>query len=39
MTSDIAGNSQRYDRDLNGFIAGCTKEYHAKLLALIASAT
>ena len=36
-TSDITGNGQRYDRDLNGFIAGCTKEYHAKLLALISA--
>lgn len=34
-TSDVRGNPQRYDAEINGFICSCTKEYHAKLLEVV----
>ena len=35
-TSDIHGNTQRYDVDTTGLVSSCTPEFHEKLLTLIA---
>jgi myo-inositol-1(or 4)-monophosphatase len=37
ITSDIHGNQQRYDGEMNGFVSACTRAYHAKLIEIIAS--
>ncbi|MGE5541365.1 MAG: inositol monophosphatase family protein [Bacillota bacterium] len=36
-TSDLAGNIQRYDKEINGFICAGTKKYHEKLLEVVGS--
>lgn len=35
VMTDMQGGEQRYDKEINGFIIACTKEYHAKLLEVV----